>query len=82
MRKLKLVNFVELEKLLVKDCPFTKPGTDNRMGLFTHDGVAYFTPTIEKDTKISNIRRWEQAFTVYAAIYLKANPNRSSEIWQ
>ena len=28
------------------------------------------------------MRKWEQAFRVYAAIYTKANPHRASEIWQ
>ena len=80
--KIEAGKFVELEKLLVKDWPFTKPGSDNRMSLFTKDGVAYFAPVMEKEAKISNIRKWEQAFWVYAAIYSKANPGRASEIWQ
>ena len=80
--KIEAGRFVDLEKLLVKDRPFTKPGADNRMGLFTCNGVAYFAPTSDRDTKINNIRHWEQAFRVYAAIYLKANPTRSSKIWQ
>ena len=34
--------FVELEKLLLKDRPFSRASADNRMGLFTKDGVTYF----------------------------------------
>ena len=76
--------FVELEKLLIKDRPFTKAGSaaDNRMGLFTKDGVAYFAPAGECDAKINNVCQWEQAFRVYTAIYSKANPNRVNEVWQ
>ena len=80
--KIEQGQFVELEKLLTKNKPFTKAGSDSRMGLFTKDGLTYFAPTIEKDIKITNVRRWEQAFRVYAAIYSKANPSRASEIWQ
>ena len=36
----------------------------------------------DKNSKISGICRWEQAFRVYAAIYSKANLRRASEIWQ
>ena len=32
--------------------------------------------------KITNIRRWEQAFRIYGNIYSKANPTRATEIWQ
>ena len=74
--------FVKLKKLLVKDKPFTKPGNDSCMGLFTKDGLAYFAPMMDKETKITNVRKWEQAFRVYAAIYSKANTEHVSEIWQ
>ena len=52
------------------------------MGLFTKDRVTYFALAVEKDAKINNIKKWEQAFRVYGAIYSKAKPSRSSEIWQ
>ena len=32
--------------------------------------------------RISNVRRWEQAFRIYATIYSEASPNRSAEILQ
>ena len=32
--------------------------------------------------KINSVKKWDQAFRVYAAIYTQANPTRSSEIWQ
>ena len=81
--KIEQGQFVELEKLLLKDRPFTKSGaSDHRMGLFNKDGVTYFAPTFERESKISNVRRWDQAFRVYAAIYSKANQLQASEIWQ
>ena len=46
--KIKAGQFVDLEKLLVKDHPFTKPGSaDGRLGLFTKDGVTYFAPATD-----------------------------------
>ena len=52
--------FVELEKLLVKDRPFGRQSSanDNRMGLFTKDRMTYFAPTMDRDVKISNVRKW------------------------
>ena len=32
--------------------------------------------------KISSVRKWEQAFRLYTAIYSRANPHRVAEIWQ
>ena len=43
-------------------------------------GHTYFHPV--KDTQIMGLRKWEQAFRVYAAIYTECNPRRATEIWQ
>ena len=51
------------------------------MELVNKGGETFIMP-VEKDNKIANVRRWEQAFRIYAAIYSQANPHRSSEIWQ
>ena len=48
--------------------------------MVNRDRQMYFVPA-EKD-KINNVRRWEQAFRVYATIYSQCNPQRSPEIWQ
>ena len=48
---------------------------ENHIGLYQRDGLTYFAPA-KNDQKISNIHKWEQA------IYSKANPHRTSEIWQ
>lgn len=44
-----------------------------RMELVDRGGETYIMP-IEQDTKITNVRKWEQAFRVYADIYSQANP--------
>ena len=79
-QKIERGEFIELEKLLPKD-PTKKLTNDGRMELVNRDGYTYFVPAADKD-KINGVRKWEQAFRVYAAIYSKANPHRASEIWQ
>ena len=53
---------------------------DKPLQLFLRDGATFVAP--QKESKIGNVRRWEQAFRVYAAIYSAANPSRAAEIWQ
>ena len=36
----------------------------------------------DNDDNDDDFKRWDQAFRVYAAIYSKAHPDRSAEIWQ
>ena len=72
--------FVELEKLLPRN---NFDNDDDRMELVNREGQIYFvSANSNRDNKIKNVRRWEQAFRVYAAIYSAANPHRSHEIWQ
>ena len=80
--KIEAGQFVDLEKLLLKDRSTSVGQSESRMGIYQRDGLTYFIPSSDRDIKISNVRKWEQAFRVYAAIYSKANPHRSSEIWQ
>ena len=77
--KIQKGDFVELEKLL----PRTKGRNSNtgRMDLVFREGRSYFMPA-EPEFRISNVRKWEQAFRVYAAVYSEANPTRAAEIWQ
>ena len=79
--KLKIENgeYVELEKLLPKNRQ--DRDSEGRMNLVSKDGNTYFVPA-QNNNKITNVRRWEQAFRVYAAVYNAANPHRSAEIWQ
>ena len=45
------------------------------------DGGTFLVPA-RKESRITNFRRWEQAFRMYATIYCGANPYRAKEIWQ
>ena len=52
------------------------------MELVSRGGETFIMPVENSDHKITNVRKWEQAFRIYAAIYSQANPHRSAEIWQ
>ena len=72
-------DFVELEKLLPKD-KYAKQD-DQRMELISWDGAPFFISSGRYE-RINGIKKWEQAFRIYAAVYSRVNPNRSAEIWQ
>ena len=81
--KIKRGEFVELEKLLTKRTKHSRTdGGDQRMEIINKDGKAYLTPVTDRDSKITNVHRWDQAFRVYATIYSEGNPTRAAEIWQ
>ena len=82
--KIEKGEYVDLERLMPKNKPGISQlgGDGSRMEWVTKDGMTFLAPVQEKEFKITGIRRWEQAFRVYAAIYTKANPHRASEIWQ
>ena len=74
-------DFIELETLIPKNRG-QQLREDNRLQQFVmKNGHTYWAPP-EKDSKISGIRKWEQAFRVYAAVYCQAHPSKSVEIWQ
>ena len=80
--RIELGEFIELEKLLPKHKTKVSGADDNHLEWVTHNGMTYLAPAQDRDNQITGIRRWEQAFRIYAAIYCAANPTRSAEIWQ
>ena len=78
--KIEKGEFVDLERLLPKQRS-SFGSDDNRMNLMHKDGQVFFVPATSGN-RIGNIRKWEQAFRIYAAIYSQANPSRAAEIWQ
>ena len=80
MSKIERGEYVELEKLLVKNG--NNITDESKIELVSRGGSTYFAPVHDKEQRISGIRKWEQAFCIYAAIYTRANPERASEIWQ
>ena len=79
-QKIQNGEYVDLEKLLVKD-RFCKCSNDDCLEFVTRDGHTYLTTVQDRENRIYGLQKWEQAFRVYAAIYSKANPSRSAEIW-
>ena len=71
--------YVDLEKLLPKHRG--SGSDDTEMKLVFREGKSYFVP-VQGAARINSVRRWEQAFRIYAAIYSQANPSRAAEIWQ
>ena len=82
-QKIRRGEFVELERLLPQERnSFNWLLTDEKkMEWVTKDGQTYLTAVQSKESKITRIRKWEQAFWIYAAVYTDANPERASEIW-
>ena len=75
--------FIDLEQLLPKDKSLNGMSVqqeEHKVELVSSGSHTYFRPM--KDTQITGLRKWEQAFRVYAAIYTESNPERSGEIWQ
>ena len=77
--KIEKSDFIELERLLPK---VEGRQTEGKMELVNRNGSIFFVQLDSRSGKISGIRRWEQAFSIYVAIYSAANPDHSSEIWQ
>ena len=71
-------DFIDLEQLLSKEK--TMSYDESKVELVSKGGHTFFKPI--RETQINGLRKWEQAFRVYAAIYTDANPERSGEIWQ
>ena len=84
--KIERGEFIDLERLLPRDRSLGRSGADelNKQlyQLITQGTGNFLEPPVVKNGKIGNIKRWDQAFRVYAAIYTHANPERASEIWQ
>ena len=79
--------FLDLERLLPKERPGSRTSTADELNkhlfqLITQGSNTFVDPPTPKVGKISSVRKWDQAFHVYAAIYTQANPSRASEIWQ
>ena len=77
--------YVDLDKLLSKDqsTAATVGAADfgERLEWIRNDSGTFLVPA-KRQNRISNFRRWEQAFRIYATIYCGANPHRAKEIWQ
>ena len=83
--KIERGEFIDLERLLPHDRNHRTGNEDlNRQlyQLITQGTSGYLEPPVPKSGKINSLRKWDQAFRIFAAIYTHANPERASEIWQ
>ena len=82
--KIKRGEYVDLELLLPKGAgkKFGTYSEEKRIELVFTNESSYIAPAQDRENRISSIRKWEQAFRIYAAIYTDENPGRASEIWQ
>ena len=82
--KIQKGEFVDLEKPLIRDRfkAFSESSSGQRIELVSRGGETFIIPAESNQSRITNVRCWEQAFRIYAAIYSQANPHQSSEIWQ
>ena len=78
--KIEKGEFIELKKLLPKDRK--RKSDDNHLEWVHQDGGTFLALVSDRMNKISSVRKWEQAFRVYATIYCGANPGRAKEIWE
>ena len=65
---------MELEKLLPKAKGAVYGSNEPRTELIFHEERPVIVPHVDKSRLITGVRKWEQAFRVYAAIYSQANP--------
>ena len=81
-QKIERGEYVDLEKLLLKDPSggAININDESKVELVSKDGHTYFRPV--KESQINGLRKWEQAFRVYATVYSQANPERVVEVWQ
>ena len=76
-QKMECGEYVDLEKLILRDVK-----NDNRLEWVHCEGATFLAPVNQRDSKISGVKRWDQAFRIYATFYCSANPHRAKEIWQ
>ena len=84
MQKIGKGGFLEVQKLYPKQQRMTSNADEGRIEFLSKDGHSYWIPKSDRDKeiRITDYRKWEQGFKVYAAIYAQINPHRGAEIWQ
>ena len=74
-------DYIDFGKLVPKDRVIT--ADDGQYEMIVRDGKTYWMPACSYETmEISNYHRWDQAFRVYSDVYVRAFPNRASELVQ
>ena len=84
MSESKRGNLLNWRKLLNKTLLHQRKNNESKVELINTEGQTFSLTTTapDKENKITNARKWEKAFRIYAMIYATANPGRSAEIMQ
>ena len=72
--------YVDFARLLPKD-RIQYMDEENRLECVVRGGQTYFVPAVDRNVpSINSFNRWDQAFMIFANIYLNTHQNRSSEL--
>ena len=72
--------YVDLAKLLPKEKIIHD---DGQLNMIQKDGFSYLQLVTHKEALgITNIKCWEQAFEIYASIYMEKNSHHAGEIFR
>ena len=81
VEKIEKGEFVDLVELLPREKYIHNP--DGRVHLVNKEGAPQFVTTTEKEPPmINSLRRWEQAFEIFATIYMHKFPEKAPELFQ
>ena len=75
--KIKNGEYVDFSKLVPRDKIIAEE--DQHLEMIIQGGRTFYIP-VSEGANINGFAKWEQAFRVYANIYTKENPQRSSEM--
>ena len=80
MAKIARSEYVDLQKVLPKEKILHD---DRRVQVINREGGTFFVPTTEREAPaISSLKRWEQAFEIFASIYVKCHPDQAAELFE
>ena len=82
INKIQKYEFIELVKMLQKPQHLDMNNDEGRLNIVTRDGEDFLVRNKTSSDKITGIRKWDQAFCLYAAIYCQAHPERAVEMLQ
>ena len=82
--KIQRGEYVDLEKLIPRPFEERRQEQDDSIDMVSKDGQHFILPVKKKSKydRITGIKKWDEAFRIYLAIYSQANPERSAEIMQ
>lgn len=72
--------YVVLDKLLPRE---KIPHDNGMMQMVEKEGLSYLQPVADKNPPaVTDLKKWQQAFQIYATIYTGKHPDRSAEVFK